>query len=108
VADDHKRYYPGAHQISLRVTGDRDSGPLIGMQLVGKKNGSVAKRVDIAATALFARLTVDQLSDMDLAYTLPLGSPWDAVRAAGQHRDRQAPYETIETTAVRVVCTVPG
>jgi hypothetical protein len=31
-----------------------------------------------------ARRPVDQVSDLDLAYTPPLGSPWDAVQAATQ------------------------
>jgi NADPH-dependent 2,4-dienoyl-CoA reductase/sulfur reductase-like enzyme len=83
-ANDHKAYYPGAHAISLRVTGDRNTGLLLGMQLVGHRDASIAKRVDIAAAALFAGLTVDQVSDLDLAYTPPLGSPWDAVQAATQ------------------------
>lgn len=82
--DDHKAYYPGAHSISMRVTGDRNTGQLLGMQLLGHKNASVAKRVDIAAAALFAGLTVDQISDLDLSYTPPLGSPWDAVQVATQ------------------------
>jgi len=88
-ADDHKRYYPGAHELALRVTGDRGTGLLLGMQLVGHKDAAVAKRVDIAATALFAGLTVDQVSDLDLAYTPPLGSPWDAVQIATQAWSRQ-------------------
>ena len=87
-ADDHKRYYPGAHELALRVTGDTETGLLLGMQLVGHKDAAVAKRVDIAATALFARLTVDQVSDLDLAYTPPLGSPWDAVQVATQTWER--------------------
>ncbi|MGH8940426.1 MAG: FAD-dependent oxidoreductase, partial [Actinomycetes bacterium] len=89
-ADDHKRYYPGAQALSIRVTGDRGTGQLLGMQLVGHKDASVAKRVDIAAAALFAGLTVDQVSDLDLAYTPPLGSPWDAVQAAAQAWSRDA------------------
>jgi NADPH-dependent 2,4-dienoyl-CoA reductase/sulfur reductase-like enzyme len=84
TADDHKRYYPGAHELTVRVTGDARTGRLLGMQLVGHMEGAVAKRVDIAAAALFAGLAVDQVSDLDLAYTPPLGSPWDAVQAAAQ------------------------
>jgi hypothetical protein len=34
-------------------------------------------------------MTVDQLSDLDLSYTPPLGSPWDAVQAAAQAWVRQ-------------------
>jgi len=84
TADDHKQYYPGAHQLEMRVTGDRVTGRLLGFQLVGHKDASVAKRVDIAAAALFADLAVDQLNDVDLSYTPPLGSPWDAVQVAAQ------------------------
>lgn len=84
VADDHKRYYPGAQPISIRITGDQDSGLLLGAQLVGRLGTETAKRVDTYAAALYAGLTVDQISDLDLSYTPPLGSPWDAVQAATQ------------------------
>lgn len=84
VADDHKRYYPGAQPISFRITGDHETGRLLGAQLVGHLGTETAKRVDTYATALFAGLTVDQVSDLDLSYTPPLGSPWDAVQNATQ------------------------
>jgi hypothetical protein len=29
-------------------------------------------------------MTVDAISDLDLSYTPPLGSPWDAVQLAAQ------------------------
>lgn len=84
VADDHKRYYPGAQPITFRVTGDTTTGRLLGAQLVGRLGTETAKRVDTFATALHAGLTVAQLSDLDLSYTPPLGSPWDAVQIAAQ------------------------
>jgi len=84
AADDHKAYYPGSHRITIRVTGDRATGRLLGMQLFGHKDAEIAKRVDIAAAAIFHGLTVDQVSDLDLSYTPPLGSPWDAVQLAAQ------------------------
>ncbi|MFI7065220.1 FAD/NAD(P)-binding oxidoreductase [Kribbella sp. NPDC050124] len=37
------------------------------------------------AVALQTGLTVEQLLDLDLAYTPPLGSPWDAIQLAAQH-----------------------
>jgi NADPH-dependent 2,4-dienoyl-CoA reductase/sulfur reductase-like enzyme len=83
-ADDHKAYYPGSHRITIRVTGDRATGRLLGMQLFGHKNAEIAKRVDIAATAIYHGMTVDAVSDLDLSYTPPLGSPWDAVQMAAQ------------------------
>ena len=33
--DDHKAYYPGAQPITIRITGDADTGKLLGAQLVG-------------------------------------------------------------------------
>lgn len=82
--DDHKAYYPGSHRVRLRYTGDRTSGRLLGVQLFGHRHAEVAKRVDIAAAAIFAGLSVDAMSDLDLSYTPPLGSPWDVVQGGAQ------------------------
>ena len=83
-ADDHKAYYPGSHRITMRFTGDRATGQLLGVQLFGHRHAEIAKRIDIAATAIFHAMTVDGLSDLDLSYTPPLGSPWDAIQIGAQ------------------------
>ena len=89
-ADDHKAYYPGAHKIAMRYTGDRRTGQLLGVQLVGHLRSEIAKRIDIPATAIFNRMTVKALSDLDLSYTPPLGSPWDALQTGAQAWQRLA------------------
>jgi NADPH-dependent 2,4-dienoyl-CoA reductase/sulfur reductase-like enzyme len=89
VEFDHKAYYPGAHQLHLRITGEKTSRRLLGAQLVGHQDAEVAKRIDIPATALFHHVTVEGLSDLDLSYTPPFGSPWDAVQMAAQTWTRQ-------------------
>ena len=81
---DHKAYYPGAHQLHIRITGDRATGRLLGAQLVGHHDAEVAKRIDIPANALFHGMAVDGLNDLDLSYTPPFGSPWDAIQLAAQ------------------------
>jgi NADPH-dependent 2,4-dienoyl-CoA reductase/sulfur reductase-like enzyme len=88
-ADDHKAYYPGSHRITMRFTGDRITGRLLGVQLFGHRHAEIAKRIDIAATAIFHTMTVDGLSDLDLSYTPPLGSPWDAIQMGAQAWVRQ-------------------
>jgi NADPH-dependent 2,4-dienoyl-CoA reductase/sulfur reductase-like enzyme len=88
VADDHKRYYPGATPVSIRVTGDTRDGRLLGAQLVGARSAEIAKRVDTYATALHHGMTVAAMSELDLSYTPPLGSPWDAVQMATQAWER--------------------
>ncbi|MFI0942739.1 FAD-dependent oxidoreductase [Streptomyces sp. NPDC021020] len=95
--DDHKIYYPGATPLAVRVTGDAASGLLLGAQLVGHRSAEVSKRIDIYAAALFHGMTVDSVSDLDLSYTPPLGSPWDAVQVAAQawsreHRPARTPH----------------
>lgn len=92
TAPDHKPYYPGAHDIAVRVTGDRHTGQLLGAQVLGHWQASIAKRLDIFATALLHRVTVDHLNDLDLSYTPPLGSPWDAVQVAAQAWEWAARY----------------
>jgi NADPH-dependent 2,4-dienoyl-CoA reductase/sulfur reductase-like enzyme len=93
--DDHKAYYPGAQPISIRITGDLDTGRLLGAQLVGARGTETAKRVDTYAVALFHAMTVDGIDELDLSYTPPLGSPWDAVQMAAQAwvREHQLPAQ---------------
>ena len=82
--DDHKVYYPTAYPIAMRITGDTESGMLLGAQLVGRRGTEVSKRVDVFATAIYNDMTVDAMSELDLSYSPPLGSPWDAVQVAAQ------------------------
>jgi NADPH-dependent 2,4-dienoyl-CoA reductase/sulfur reductase-like enzyme len=89
VEYDHKAYYPDAHRLRLRITGDRATGRLLGAQVVGDHRAQVAKRIDIPATALFHKVTVEGLSELDLSYTPPFGSPWDALQLAAQTWTRQ-------------------
>ena len=57
------------------------------MQLFGHRHAEIARRIDIA---IFHHMTVDAVSDIDLSYTPPLGSPWEAVQMGAQAWLRQA------------------
>ncbi|MCX7681031.1 MAG: FAD-dependent oxidoreductase, partial [Anaerolineae bacterium] len=81
---DHKSYYPDAHMLHIRVTGDRRTGRLLGAQIVGHRTAEVSKRIDVFALALYHRMRVKELGDVDLSYTPPLSTPWDAVQIAAQ------------------------
>lgn len=80
-ANQHAGYFPGASQIHLVVHIDPDSGRLLGAQAVGRDG--VDKRIDVLATAIRAGLTVDELIDLDLAYSPPYGQAKDAVNLVG-------------------------
>ncbi len=64
---DHKAYYPGTHEITLRIT-DKNSGQLLGVQLLGHWEGAIAKRADICAMALYQEMVVSDLL-VDLSYS---------------------------------------
>lgn len=84
VVDDHKAYYPGATPLTIRITGNPQTGELLGAQILGYAGAKVAKRIDIFATALYHRMKVSELNELDLSYSPPLSSPWDPVQMAAQ------------------------
>jgi NADPH-dependent 2,4-dienoyl-CoA reductase/sulfur reductase-like enzyme len=90
---DHKVYYPGAERLLIRVTGERETGLLLGAQILGHWRSEVAKRIDIFATAIHHGMKVHELADLDLSYTPPLSSPWDPVQssALAWERERASP-----------------
>lgn len=80
-ANQHAGYFPGASQIHLVVHIAPESGRLLGAQAVGVEG--VDKRIDVLATAIRAGMTVEDLIDLDLAYSPPYGQAKDAVNLVG-------------------------
>ena len=72
--------HPGSSTIFVHMVGDRQSGKLLGVQMVGKDG--VAHRINAPAVALHAKMTVDVFSQSDLAYAPPFGPTWDPVLTA--------------------------
>lgn len=79
------KYYPGSAPLRTRLVHTRD-GRLLGGQLVGADGA--AKRVDVLATALYARLGVDDLAALDLAYAPPYAPVYDPVTQVAQAAQR--------------------
>lgn len=77
----HAGYYPGAKRISMMVLFDPQTGKLLGAQAVGEDG--VDKRIDVLATAIYAGLTIDDLMDLELAYSPQYGSAKDPINHAG-------------------------
>jgi NADPH-dependent 2,4-dienoyl-CoA reductase/sulfur reductase-like enzyme/rhodanese-related sulfurtransferase len=74
-APDRAHYYPTAKPLMLKLVADRKSRRLLGVQAVGP--GEAAKRVDVAATAITAGMTVDQVANLDLSYAPPYAPAMD-------------------------------
>jgi NADPH-dependent 2,4-dienoyl-CoA reductase/sulfur reductase-like enzyme len=73
-------YMPEADPVTVHVMGERGSGRLLGCQVVGGRGAG--KRIDVAATALWAGLTVADVAGLDLAYAPPFSPVWDPVQIA--------------------------
>ncbi|MCI1931224.1 MAG: FAD-dependent oxidoreductase [Clostridia bacterium] len=72
VTDDKAHYYPGSAFVSIKLTADRKTHKLLGMQAVGA--GEVDKMIDIGATAISMGATLENLEDLDLAYAPPFST----------------------------------
>lgn len=94
ATSDRNPYYPGAREINICLTGDGNTGRLLGAQLVGHRDSEVAKRIDIIAAALYDGLSVEDLCDLDLAYSPPLSSPWDPIQKAAMQWNMGAKQRT--------------
>uniref|UniRef100_A0AAU1U6U6 FAD-dependent oxidoreductase n=1 Tax=Streptomyces sp. NBC_00119 TaxID=2975659 RepID=A0AAU1U6U6_9ACTN len=75
-------YYPGTAPMTVKMIAERRTGRLLGVQIVGREGA--AKRVDIAAVALTAGMTVDQMTALDLGYAPPFSPVWDPILVAAR------------------------
>lgn len=72
VVDDKAHYYPGAGIFIVKLTADKATRKLLGVQVLG--TGAVDKVTDIGVTAISLGATVDQLAAMDFAYAPPFST----------------------------------
>ncbi|MFG2798253.1 FAD-dependent oxidoreductase [Streptomyces pseudovenezuelae] len=75
-------YYPGASPMTVKMLAERRTGRLLGVQIVGREGAG--KRVDIAAVALTAGMTVERMTALDLGYAPPFSPVWDPVLVAAR------------------------
>ncbi|MET8471311.1 FAD-dependent oxidoreductase [Streptomyces sp. NPDC006422] len=75
-------YYPGAALMTVKMLAERRTGRLLGVQIVGREGA--AKRVDVAAVALTAGMTVEQMTALDLGYAPPFSPVWDPILVAAR------------------------
>jgi NADPH-dependent 2,4-dienoyl-CoA reductase/sulfur reductase-like enzyme len=75
-------YYPGAEKITIKVIVEKNTGRLLGAQIIGREGA--AKRIDVMATALWNEMTAEDFGQMDLSYAPPLSPLWDPTLIAAR------------------------
>lgn len=78
----HASYYPGAEPISMKVLYNPETEEIYGAQAIGGPEG-VDKRIDVLATAIFGKIKVTDLKNIDLAYAPPFSSAKDPINMIG-------------------------
>ncbi|KUG02370.1 pyridine nucleotide-disulfide oxidoreductase [hydrocarbon metagenome] len=73
-------YYPDAGRIHVKLIADKNNRRLLGGQIAGYPGSG--KRIDTIAAALTMHSRVDDLKNMDLAYSPPFSPLWDPVLTA--------------------------
>ena len=75
-------YFPDAGELIVLMVADRSTRRLLGVQIVGERNAGL--RIDVAATAITAEMTVDDVVMLDLAYAPPFASVWSPLLVAAR------------------------
>lgn len=74
-------YYPGQSKITVKLIYNGETKVILGGQVVGRRDA--VQRVNVLATAIFAKLTTEQLGMLDLCYAPPFSRTWDVLNVAG-------------------------
>jgi NADPH-dependent 2,4-dienoyl-CoA reductase/sulfur reductase-like enzyme len=75
-------YYPGASTMVVKLIAEKRTGMLLGAQIVGREEA--AKRIDSLAIAVWNRMTVEEMTALDLSYAPPFSPVWDPVLIAAR------------------------
>lgn len=79
-APDKPHFMPEAKPLMLKLIADKRTRKLLGAQAIGMGDGD--KRVNIAATAISAGMSVDQVAQLDLCYAPPFSPAMDNLLTA--------------------------
>lgn len=77
---DRAGYMPNTNEITLKLVADKRTGEVLGAQAVGK--GDADKRINAVTSAIKAKMTVDELINLDLTYAPSYGVPIDPLLEA--------------------------
>ncbi len=81
-ANSRAHYYPGQGKMTFVLIADRKDGRLLGAQIAGPAES--VKRIDVYATAITAKMNLEQIYQLDLAYAPPFSPVYDPVVLTGR------------------------
>ncbi len=87
TASSRAHSYPGATPIRVKMVFEKDTGRLLGAQMMGEEG--VPKRIDTVAAGLSAGMSVAELAAIDMSYAPPFSPVWDPVLIAATQAVRK-------------------
>jgi len=84
IKPDKPAYFKGENMV-IKAIADKVSKRILGVQIIGKQG--VDKRIDVFATLITYKATVDELFHLDLAYAPPFSTTKDPVHYTGMILD---------------------
>lgn len=82
--------YPGAKPTLLKIVADQTSGRLLGGNWIGWDGEG--RKINMLAVALHQKMTLDAISQLDLAYAPPFGPVWDPFLVAANLLKRKVSH----------------
>jgi NADPH-dependent 2,4-dienoyl-CoA reductase/sulfur reductase-like enzyme len=84
---DRAHFYPGQDIICLELLFDRRTRKVLGFQGTGPLNDALLARIDAAAVAISNGATIDDLGNVEMAYSPPFATAIDPLNAAAYVAD---------------------
>ena len=84
---DRAHFYPGQEIVCLQLLFDRRTRRVLGFQGAGPVNDALSARIDTVAMALAGGATIDDLANVEMAYSPPFSSAIDPLNAAAYVAD---------------------
>lgn len=79
-AGNRAHYYPGSTPVTIKLVVEKNTKRVLGAQMIGLAD--VAKRLDVLATAITAKMTTEDISMLDLTYAPPVAPVYDPIHVA--------------------------
>lgn len=86
--DDHAHFYPDAQMTTLQIVVEKKTRKILGFQACSPATDAVKARVDAVAVLMqYGNATIDNLSNLEIAYAPPFASAMDIVNSVANVAD---------------------
>ncbi|MGD1046908.1 MAG: FAD-dependent oxidoreductase [Bacteroidota bacterium] len=87
LGDSRIAFYPGSEEVHIIAIADKKSKRLIGANVVGGSGSAL--RANILGVAIQQKMTVEEISKLDLLYSSPFSPLWDPILIAAHQLSKK-------------------